>query len=90
MDIFTANHVVFVMFIFTLGAIIYLMGTIFGVAILETVLDKMKNNSGNYSGTKILMFVGFIALLYLLWLWLAKTKNTVRASLTRTQDETTS
>ena len=44
MDIFSANHIVFAMFIFTLGAIIYLVGMMFGVAVLDSILDKMNKS----------------------------------------------
>ena len=49
-------------------------------------LNRMKNSSGNYNVTKILMMVSAGVALYFLLSYLFKPKQTVRASLTRSQE----
>ena len=49
-------------------------------------LNRMKNSSGNYNVTKILMMLAAGVAFYFLLSYLFKPKNTVRASLSRTQE----
>lgn len=48
-------------------------------------IGQMKNNSGNFSATKILMMTAAIVALYFLLSYLFKPKYTVRESQSRSQ-----
>lgn len=58
-----------------------LLGSMYG-----PFMSTMKNNSGAFSGTKILMMVAVVVALYFLLSYLFKPKYTVRASQSRSEE----
>jgi glucan phosphoethanolaminetransferase (alkaline phosphatase superfamily) len=86
MDDLVANRIVFMIFLFTLFGIMYILGLIFRETLLNTIVTKLKNNSGNYSSVKILMLIAFFVLLGMLLLWLFRTNTFIRASLSRSPE----
>jgi hypothetical protein len=75
-----ANQIVFVILILIIAGILFALNMI-GIA---TLLGKfVKNNSGNYSGYRIIMFALALAAILVMLYWAFKPKRTMRASATR-------
>ena len=69
-----ANKVIFVILIFIILGILFILNIFAKAYIWNNILDKMRNNSGNYTATKILMMVvAFISLSFLIY-WLFSSK----------------
>jgi uncharacterized membrane protein len=83
-----AKQIVFLILIFVIVGIVFILNIFAKAYFYGNLLNKMKNNSGNYNASKILMmfFVGIA--IYFLILFLFMRKNTTRASLTRSKDDT--
>jgi uncharacterized membrane protein len=82
-----ANKVIFVILIFIILGILFILNIFAKAYVLNNILDKMRNNSGNYNATKILMmFVAFISLSFLIY-WLFSSKTLIRHSLTRRKED---
>ena len=55
--------------------------------LMNNILDKMRNNSGNYTATKILMMVvAFISLSFLIY-WLFSSKTIIHHSLVQRKEQ---
>ncbi len=83
-----ANQIVFLILIFVVVGILFILNIFAKVYVWGNWLNRMKNSSGNYSTYKILMWLFAAVLLYFILYYLFVRKNTVRASLTRSNDET--
>ncbi len=83
-----ANQIVFLILIFVVVAILFILNIFAKAYVWGNWLNRMKNSSGNYNTGKILMYVAAAILLYFLLTYLFMRKNTVRASLTRSKEET--
>ncbi len=80
MNDLTANQIVFVILILIVILILFALNMIG----LVTLFSKfVKNNSGNYSGYKIIMFALALTAIGVILYWAFKPKRTVRASATR-------
>ena len=76
-----ANKVIFVILIFIILGILFILNIFAKAYIWNNILDKMRNNSGNYTATKILMMVvAFISLSFLIY-WLFSSKTIIHHSL---------
>jgi hypothetical protein len=80
------NYIVFLILIFVVLALLFILNIFAKAYLWGSWLNKMKNNSGNFDTTKILMMVGVAVALYFLLVWLFGSKHTIRASLTRSED----
>jgi uncharacterized BrkB/YihY/UPF0761 family membrane protein len=82
-----ANKVIFVILIFIILGILFILNIFAKAYVWNNMLDKIRNNSGNYTATKILMmFTAFIAISFLIY-WLFSSKTIVRHSLMRGKDK---
>lgn len=82
-----ANKVIFVILIFIILGILFILNIFAKAYVWNNILDKMRNNSGNYTATKILMMVvAFISLSFLIY-WLFSSKTIIHHSLTRRKDD---
>ena len=83
-----AEQIVFLILIFVVVAILFILNILTKAYVWGNWLNRMKNSSGNYNTGKILMYLAAAVLLYFLLSYLFMRKNTVRASLTRSKEET--
>jgi hypothetical protein len=83
-----ANQIVFLILIFVVVAILFILNIFAKAYVWGNWLNRMKNSSGNYNTGKILMMLAAAVLLYFLLTYLFMRKNTVRASLTRSKEDT--
>ena len=82
-----ANKVIFVILIFIILGILFILNIFAKAYIWNNILDKMRNNSGNYTATKILMMVvAFISLSFLIY-WLFSSKIIIRHSLVQRKEQ---
>lgn len=81
-----ANQIVVLILIFVIVGLLYIINIFMDVYVWSRWLNRMKNSSGNYNVTKILMMLAAGIALYFLLSYLFKPKQTVRASLTRSQE----
>lgn len=81
-----ANLIVFLLLMVIIFGILTSLNMLFGTAIISAFLDKLKNNSGNFSTGHILAMFVFLIFVYFLFYYLFKTKSTKRASLTRSAE----
>jgi hypothetical protein len=79
-----ANQIVFIILIIIVLMIMFALNTISQSFMPSKFL---KNNAGNYSGFKIIMFVLAIGALGAMLYWAFKPKITMRASATRLKEE---
>jgi uncharacterized membrane protein len=82
-----AEQIVFLILIFVVVGILFILNILTKAYVWGNWLNRMKNSSGNYDTTKILMMVAAAVALYFLLSFLFMRKGTVRASLTRSKDE---
>jgi uncharacterized membrane protein len=82
-----ANQIVFLILIFVVVGILFILNILTKAYVWGNWLNRMKNSSGNYNAGKILMYLAAAVLLYFILSYLFMSKNTVRASLTRSKDE---
>lgn len=87
MSEFTANQLVFLILIFIIVALLFVLNIFAKAYVYGRWLDRMKNNSGNFDTTKILMMLGVAIALYFFLTWMFGSKQTIRPSLTRSQEE---
>jgi hypothetical protein len=83
-----ANQIIALVLILVVVAILFILNIFAKAYVWGNWLNRMKNNSGNYSTYKILMWLSAAVLLYFILYYLFVRKDTVRASLTRSKDET--
>lgn len=70
-----ANKVIFIILIFIILGILFILNIFAKAYVWNNILDKIRNNSGNYTTTKILMmFVAFIALSFIIY-WLLYSRS---------------
>jgi hypothetical protein len=82
-----ANKVIFVILIFIILGILFILNIFAKAYVWNNILDKMRNNSGNYTATKILMMVvAFISLSFLIY-WLFSSKTIIRHSLVQRKEQ---
>ncbi len=75
-----ANQIVFLILLFVIFGILFMLNSIYQGYITSIFLNKIKNNSGNYSSTNILlMFIAVLSIVFLLY-WLFKPKTNKRES----------
>jgi magnesium-transporting ATPase (P-type) len=75
-----ANQIVFIILIIIVLMIMFALNTISQSFMPSKFL---KNNAGNYSGFKIIMFALALAAILVILYWAFKPKRTMRASATR-------
>jgi uncharacterized BrkB/YihY/UPF0761 family membrane protein len=80
-----ANFIVLLMLLFIIFGIITSLHTIFGPALINSFISRLRNNSGNISEIHILTMVVAVLLIGTLLYYLFRTKQTVRASRTRSE-----
>jgi uncharacterized BrkB/YihY/UPF0761 family membrane protein len=81
-----ANQIVFFILLLVIFGILFLLNSVYQGYIINLFLNKIKNNSGNYSSTKIiLMFIAILSIIFLLY-WLFKPNTTKRESQFRQED----
>jgi hypothetical protein len=69
-----ANNVIYVILIFIILGILFILSILAKAFVWSNMLDKLKNNSGNYNAIKIiLMFAAGIAIYFLVY-WLLTSK----------------
>lgn len=83
-----AKQIVALILIFVVVAILFILNIFAKAYVYGRWLDRMKNSSGNYNAGKILMMAFAAVAIYFLIHYLFVRKDTVRASLTRSKDET--
>jgi uncharacterized membrane protein len=83
-----ANQIVFLILIFVVVGILFILNIVTKAYVWGNWLNRMKNSSGNYNAGKILMMLAAAIAIYFLLTYLFMRKNTVRASLTRSKDDT--
>jgi uncharacterized membrane protein len=83
-----AKQIVFLILIFIIVGILFILNILTKAYVWGNWLNRMKNNSGNYSTYKILMWLFAAVFVYFLVYFLFMRKSTVRASLTRSKEET--
>jgi hypothetical protein len=83
-----ANQIVFLILIFVVVGILFILNILTKAYVWGNWLNRMKNSSGNYNTGKILMMVAAAVALYFLLSFLFMRKSPVRASLTRSKDDT--
>ena len=82
-----ANKVIFVILIFIILGILFILNIFAKAYVWNNILDKMRNNSGNYTATKILMMVvAFISLSFLIY-WLFSSKTIIHHSLVQRKEQ---
>ena len=74
-----ANKVVFVIIIFIIIGILFILS----ILTKAFVLNKLRNNSGNYNTIKILLMFAAVILIFFLIYWLFSSKISIRHSLMR-------
>jgi hypothetical protein len=77
MNDYTANTIVFLILIFIVIGILLVLNTIGKAYMYGKIVGLIKNNSGNYSATNIVMLVGAIGAAYFLIYWLFMPKTTI-------------
>lgn len=82
-----ANQIIALMLIFIVVGALFVLNVIIQVKVGGRWLNRMKNSSGNYSVTKILLTGVAMFAVYVLITYMFGSKTTTRPSLTRTQDE---
>lgn len=83
----TANQIIALMLIFIVVGALFVLNVIIQVKVGGRWLQSMKNSSGNYSVTKILLTGVAMVAVYVLITYMFGSKTTTRPSLTRTPDE---
>jgi hypothetical protein len=83
-----AKQIVFLILIFVIVGILFILNILTKAYVWGNWLNRMKNSSGNYSTYKILMWLSAAILLYFIVYYMFASKSTVRASLTRSKEET--
>ena len=82
-----ANKVIFVILIFIILGILFILNIFAKAYVWNNILDKMRNKSGNYTATKILMMVvAFISLSFLIY-WLFSSKTIIHHSLVQRKEQ---
>lgn len=81
-----ANQIIFLIMLFIIVALLYIINIFMDFYVWGRWLNRMKNSSGNYNVTKILLMVSSGVALYFLLMYLFKPKQTVRASPSRSQE----
>ena len=81
-----SNHIVFLFLILIILGLLFTINILMDAYVWGMWLNRMKNSSGNYSATRILLMVSAGIALYFLLDYLFKPKQTVRASLSRSQE----
>ena len=82
-----ANKVIFVILIFIILGILFILSILAKAFIWDNMLNKLRNNSGNYNAIKIiLMFAAAIAIYFLVY-WLLSSRAFKYDSLVRGADD---
>ncbi len=81
------DYMVFLILIFVIFGLLFILNIFAKAYVWGNFLNKMKNNSGNFDTTKILMMFGVLIALYFFITWMFGSKQTVRASLSRSPQE---
>jgi len=87
MNDLTANRIVFFILLVVLVLIVFTTNIILQGTLYDSLLGTVKNNSGNYNATKILLMFSAAVFAYFLLYWLFKTKSSSRKSLYRLQEK---
>ena len=87
MSKFTANQLVFLILIFIIVALLFVLNIFAKAYVWGNWLNRMKNNSGNFDTTNILMMVGVGIAIYFFFIWMFGAQHTIRPSLTRSPEE---
>jgi thiosulfate reductase cytochrome b subunit len=87
MNDLTANRIVFFILLVVLVLIVFTTNIILQGTLYDSLLGTVKNNSGNYNATKILLMFSAAVFAYFLLYWLFKTKSSSRKSLYRSQEK---
>jgi hypothetical protein len=82
-----ANQIIFLILLFVIVALLYIINIFMDFYVWGRWLNRMKNSSGNYNVTKILLMVSSGVALYFLLSYLLKSKQTIRASPSRSQEQ---
>lgn len=86
MNVSPANHIVLLILLLIIVGLLYIINIFMDMYFWRTWLNRMKNSSGNYNVTKIILMISVGIALYFLLSYLFKPKQTVRASLSRSQE----
>jgi uncharacterized membrane protein len=81
-----ANQIIALILIFVVVGILFIVNIFAKVYVYGGWLNRMKNSSGNYNVGKILMMLLAAVAIYFLLMYLFKSKQTVRASASRSQE----
>ncbi len=86
MDDLKANQIIALVLIFVVVGILFILNIFAKVYVYGGWLNRMKNSSGNYNAGKIIMMGVAAVAVYFLLMYLFKSKQTVRASASRSQE----
>jgi uncharacterized membrane protein len=81
-----ANQIIALILIFVVVGILLVLNIFAKAYVYGGWLNRMKNNSGNYNVGKILMMAFAAVAIYFLVMYLFRSKQTVRASPSRSQE----
>ena len=81
-----ANQIIALILIFVVVGILFVLNIFAKVYVYGGWLNRMKNSSGNYNAGKIIMMAVAAVAVYFLLMYLFKSKQTVRASASRSQE----
>jgi hypothetical protein len=81
------NYIIFLIVIFIIFGLLFILNIFAKAYVWNSFLNKMKNNSGNFNTSKILMMVSVVIALYFFLTWMFGSKQTIRPSLTHASQE---
>ncbi len=81
-----ANQIIALILIFVVVGILFVLNIFAKAYVYGGWLNRMKNSSGNYNAGKIIMMGVAAVAVYFLLMYLFKSKQTVRASASRSQE----
>jgi hypothetical protein len=81
-----ANQIIALILIFVVVGILFVLNIFAKVYVYGGWLNRMKNSSGNYNAGKIIMMGVAAVAVYFLLMYLFKSRQTVRASASRSQE----
>ena len=82
-----ANKVIHVILIFIILGVIFILSILAKAFIWDNMLNKLRNNSGNYNAIKIILMFLFAIAIYFLINWLISSRAFKHDSLKRGKEE---
>ena len=81
-----ANRIFFFILLVVLVLIVFTTNIILQDTVYDRLVGTVKNNSGNFNASKILLMFSAAVFAYFLLYWLFKTKSSSRKSLSRSKE----